>query len=111
MEVVQTYIYQTAPLRELIQFLWPLCSCTDAAIQLKDTTTDNPLNSKDHSGKTQSPSKTASSTQNAHYTSSSTLPSSSSSILKTMDKDAGSARFVGSATTSAGGMAILLTKN
>ncbi|KAM6949688.1 lymphatic vessel endothelial hyaluronic acid receptor 1a [Lycodopsis pacificus] len=76
---------------------------SDAATQLKDATTDNPLNRTDYSSQTQFPSKTASPTRTTHS------PSSSSSTPKTLDSEAQPARFVGSAQSSAGVKAILIT--
>ncbi|XP_031702639.1 lymphatic vessel endothelial hyaluronic acid receptor 1a isoform X1 [Anarrhichthys ocellatus] len=76
---------------------------SDAATQLKDATTDNPLNRRDYSRQTQFPSKTASPTRTTHST------SSSSSTPKTIDSEAQPARFVGSAQSSAGVKAILIT--
>ncbi|XP_070699272.1 lymphatic vessel endothelial hyaluronic acid receptor 1a [Pempheris klunzingeri] len=77
---------------------------SDAASQLKDTTTDSPLNGMDHLEETQSP-KAA----NMHSTSSSSLLSSSSSAPKTMDSEAEPFRFVGSAQGPAGAILIALT--
>ncbi|XP_070816413.1 lymphatic vessel endothelial hyaluronic acid receptor 1a [Chaetodon trifascialis] len=82
---------------------------SEAATQLKDTTTDSPLNRRHYSGQTQSPSKTVSSTQNMHTLSSSTLLPSSSPTPETMDNEAEPARFVSSAQSSAGGKALLIT--
>ncbi|XP_076593917.1 lymphatic vessel endothelial hyaluronic acid receptor 1a [Chaetodon auriga] len=82
---------------------------SDAATQWKDATTDSPLNRRHYSGQTQSPSKTASSTQNIHASSSSTLLPSSSPTPETMDNEAEPARFVSSAQGSAGGRALLIT--
>ncbi|XP_075966142.1 lymphatic vessel endothelial hyaluronic acid receptor 1a [Anarhichas minor] len=77
---------------------------SDAATQLKDATTDNPLNRRDYSRQTQFPSKTASPTRTTHST------SSSSSTPKTIDSEAQPARFVDGAQSSAGDMrAILIT--
>lgn len=82
---------------------WSLCTSTDAATQLKDTATDSPLNSRDHSGQSQSPSK---STQTLHSTSSSSLLPASSSTPETIDSEAEPARFVSSAQGFAGGTTI-----
>ncbi|XP_040898070.1 lymphatic vessel endothelial hyaluronic acid receptor 1a isoform X2 [Toxotes jaculatrix] len=71
---------------------------SDAAIQLKDTTTDSRLSSKDYSGQTYS-------TQTAQHLSSSSPHSSSSTAPKTIDNEIEPARFVGSAQGSAGGYA------
>ncbi|XP_039994329.1 lymphatic vessel endothelial hyaluronic acid receptor 1a [Xiphias gladius] len=70
---------------------------SDAAAQLKDTTTDSSLSSRDHS------------TQTTHSTSSSSLLPSSSSAAKTIDTEAEPAHYIGSAQGSAGGKAILIT--
>ncbi|XP_044055705.1 lymphatic vessel endothelial hyaluronic acid receptor 1a [Siniperca chuatsi] len=82
---------------------------TDAVTQLKDTTTDNPLSSRNNSGQTQSPSKAADSTQTLHSTSSSSLLPSSSSTPKTIDSEAEPAQFVSNAQGSAREKAILIT--
>ncbi|XP_034535539.1 lymphatic vessel endothelial hyaluronic acid receptor 1a [Notolabrus celidotus] len=68
---------------------------SDAAIQLKDTTTDSP----------QSTSKKASSTHTPQYTSS----TSPSFFLENLDSEGELVRFVGKAQGSSGGKAILIT--
>ncbi|KAM9366634.1 lymphatic vessel endothelial hyaluronic acid receptor 1a [Symphorus nematophorus] len=81
---------------------------SDAATQLKDTTTDSPLNSRDSLGQTQSPSKAVDSTQNMRSTSSSSFLPSLSTTPQTIDSEAEPARFVGRAQGSAGGKAVLI---
>ncbi|XP_073321234.1 lymphatic vessel endothelial hyaluronic acid receptor 1a [Pagrus major] len=82
---------------------------SDAATQLKDTTTASPLSSRDSSRQTQSHSEAANSTRNLHSTSSSSHLPSSSSTPETMENEAEPARFTGSAQASSGGKAILIT--
>ncbi|XP_049416145.1 lymphatic vessel endothelial hyaluronic acid receptor 1a [Epinephelus fuscoguttatus] len=81
---------------------------SDAAAQLKDATTDNPLNGRDYSGQTHS-SKAASSTRTTHSTSSSTPLFSSTSIPRGMDNEAVPVPIVSRAESSTGGKAILIT--
>ncbi|XP_036950641.1 lymphatic vessel endothelial hyaluronic acid receptor 1a [Acanthopagrus latus] len=84
---------------------------SDAATQLKDTTTDSPSSSRDSSRQTQSHSEAANTTRSLHSTSTSSsshLPSSSSTP-ETMENEAEPARFTGSAQASSGGKAILIT--
>ncbi|XP_035508459.1 lymphatic vessel endothelial hyaluronic acid receptor 1a [Morone saxatilis] len=80
---------------------------SDAATQLKDTTTDSPLHSRNYSGQSQSHSNAANSTQGMH--SSTTLLPSSSSTPETIDNEVEPAPFVSSAQGSAGATAILIT--
>ncbi|XP_051236344.1 lymphatic vessel endothelial hyaluronic acid receptor 1a [Dicentrarchus labrax] len=80
---------------------------SDAATQLKDTTTDSPLHSRNYSGQSQSHSKAANSSQDMH--SSTTLLPSSTSTPETIDNEVEPARFVSSAQGSAGATAILIT--
>ncbi|KAE8297024.1 CD44 antigen Extracellular matrix receptor III [Larimichthys crocea] len=82
---------------------------SDAATQLKDTTTDSPLHSGDYSGQTQFPPKEVNSTLKMHSTSSSSLLPSSSSTPNTLDNEVEPARFVGGVQGSAGATAILIT--
>ncbi|XP_068586926.1 lymphatic vessel endothelial hyaluronic acid receptor 1a isoform X2 [Cebidichthys violaceus] len=76
---------------------------SDAATQLKDATTDNPLNRRDYSRQTQFLSKKASPTRTTQSTSSSSSFLFSFSTPKTIDSEAQPARFVGSAQSPAGG--------
>ncbi|XP_068598038.1 lymphatic vessel endothelial hyaluronic acid receptor 1a [Brachionichthys hirsutus] len=80
---------------------------SDAATQLEDTTTDNPLSSRD----TQTPSLAAHSTQNTHWTFSSPPPPAPpySSASKAIDSEGEPARFVGGVQGSSGTMAIIIT--
>uniref|UniRef100_A0A8C9X3Z3 Lymphatic vessel endothelial hyaluronic receptor 1a n=1 Tax=Sander lucioperca TaxID=283035 RepID=A0A8C9X3Z3_SANLU len=64
---------------------------------------DVPLNSRDYSQQTQSPSKAATSTRTTQSTTSSSTP-------KTIDNEAAPARFVSSVQSFAGGMRILFTR-
>ncbi|KAG8001560.1 Lymphatic vessel endothelial hyaluronic acid receptor 1 [Nibea albiflora] len=80
---------------------------SDAATQLKDTTTDSPLHSGDYSGQTQFPSKAVLSTLKMHSTSSSSLLPSSSSTPSTLDNEVEPARFVGGIQGSAGVRSII----
>lgn len=75
---------------------------SDAAIQLKDTTTDS---SRDNWGQTES----VNSTQKMDSTSFSTLHPSSSSTHDTMNSEAEPARFVSSTKGSARATAVLIT--
>ncbi|XP_031180146.1 lymphatic vessel endothelial hyaluronic acid receptor 1a isoform X1 [Sander lucioperca] len=75
---------------------------SDAATQLRDATTNSPLNSRDYSQQTQSPSKAATSTRTTQSTTSSSTP-------KTIDNEAAPARFVSSVQSFAGAKAILIT--
>lgn len=78
-------------------------SCTDAAAQMRTTTTDSPLTSSDYPEQTYSPSTTASLTKSMP-SSSSFNPSSSSSSSSHVDTEVESALFVGSTKRSFGGL-------
>ncbi|XP_032376663.1 lymphatic vessel endothelial hyaluronic acid receptor 1a isoform X2 [Etheostoma spectabile] len=75
---------------------------SDAATQLRDATTDSPLNSSDYSQQTQSPSKAATSTRTTQSTTSSSTPNDT-------DNEAVPARFVSSVQSFTGAKAILIT--
>ncbi|XP_030271457.1 lymphatic vessel endothelial hyaluronic acid receptor 1a [Sparus aurata] len=82
---------------------------SDAATQLKETTTDSPSSSRVSSRQTQSHSEAANTTRSLHSTSSSSHHPSSSSTPETLENEAEPARFTGSAQASSGGKAILIT--
>lgn len=84
----------------------PSCIHTDAATQLKDTTTDSPSSSRDSSRQTQSHSEAANTTQSLLSTSSSSHYPSYASTPETLENEAEPARFTGSAQASSGGMRI-----
>ncbi|XP_071344601.1 lymphatic vessel endothelial hyaluronic acid receptor 1a isoform X2 [Trachinotus anak] len=75
---------------------------SDAATQLKDTTSDSPLSSRDYSGQTNS-------TQTTHSTSSTSPLLPSSSAPKTKDNKGEPAPYVGRAQGSAGAKTVLIT--
>ncbi|XP_022621059.1 lymphatic vessel endothelial hyaluronic acid receptor 1 [Seriola dumerili] len=75
---------------------------SDVATQLKDTTSDRPLSSRDYSGQTNS-------IQTTHSTSSSSPFPPSSSAPKAIDNEAEPALYVGSAQGSAGAKTVLIT--
>ncbi|XP_023266593.1 lymphatic vessel endothelial hyaluronic acid receptor 1 [Seriola lalandi dorsalis] len=75
---------------------------SDAATQLKDTTSDRPLSSRDYSVQTNS-------IQTTHSTSSSSPFPPSSSAPKAIDNEAEPVLYVGSAQGSAGAKIVLIT--
>nr|XP_043887106.1 lymphatic vessel endothelial hyaluronic acid receptor 1a [Solea senegalensis] len=82
---------------------------TDAETQLKDTTTNSPVSSRDYTGQTASTHAAAAAERHSPSSSSLQPSSSSSSSAKPTDTEAEAARHTGSTKSSSGGKAVLIT--